>query len=220
MMQAFRVVHPGRRQAWKWLGDTPSALPTSVSPPSGSLSPRVRLLEHRLRHHGPLGSRRVPHPGEEGPNAQTRTKYGTRQELEEAMQELRKNGISIYVDAVLNHRMGANEKQTFKAVWSIRTIAPSSSRNRTTSRAGPSLISPTARASTRTSMGFRALYGVDWDAKTETKAIFRIEGDNKHGLPTSTRRNGNYDFLMGADVRPRPPRRREGPPQLGCLDDA
>lgn len=45
----------------------------------------------------------------------SRTKYGTRAELEAAMKALRENGISIYVDAVLNHKSGADEKQLFKA---------------------------------------------------------------------------------------------------------
>lgn len=43
-----------------------------------------------------------------------RTKYGTRKELEAAMKKLNENQIAIYIDAVLNHKMGANGTETFK----------------------------------------------------------------------------------------------------------
>lgn len=43
-----------------------------------------------------------------------RTKYGTRKELEAAMKKLNEHGIAIYIDAVLNHRLGADGTETFK----------------------------------------------------------------------------------------------------------
>ncbi|MFW5998445.1 MAG: alpha-amylase [Halanaerobiaceae bacterium] len=43
-----------------------------------------------------------------------RTKYGTREELEEAITAFHKEGIKIYYDAVLNHLMGADETEKVK----------------------------------------------------------------------------------------------------------
>lgn len=40
-----------------------------------------------------------------------RTKYGTKEELMKAVDILHKNGIKVYYDAVLNHRMGADGKE-------------------------------------------------------------------------------------------------------------
>lgn len=43
-----------------------------------------------------------------------RTKYGTKEELESAIKILHGNGIKVYYDAVLNHRMGADSTETVK----------------------------------------------------------------------------------------------------------
>ena len=44
--------------------------------------------------------------------------------------------------------------------------------------------------------------GIDWDRKTRTKNIFRIVGSGHKGWSRNVDRElGNYDYLMGADVR-------------------
>src|SRR5512133_655870 len=45
-----------------------------------------------------------------------RTKYGTKQELHEAIDTLHANGILVYADIVINHKAGADETQKFRAV--------------------------------------------------------------------------------------------------------
>ena len=42
--------------------------------------------------------------------------YGTREELEECMAALKKNGIVVMLDGVYNHKDGAEETETFKAI--------------------------------------------------------------------------------------------------------
>ena len=37
-----------------------------------------------------------------------RTKYGTKQELQEMIEELHRNQIGVYLDAVMNHKAGAD----------------------------------------------------------------------------------------------------------------
>ena len=44
-----------------------------------------------------------------------RTKYGTRQELQEMIEELHKNQINVYLDAVMNHKAGADYTEKFMA---------------------------------------------------------------------------------------------------------
>lgn len=43
------------------------------------------------------------------------TKYGTRQQYLEAIQALHQAGLQVYADGVLNHRMGGDAPETFKA---------------------------------------------------------------------------------------------------------
>ena len=46
--------------------------------------------------------------GEFDQKGTVRTKYGTRQELEEAIAALHANGISVYIDTVKNQKTGAD----------------------------------------------------------------------------------------------------------------
>lgn len=47
---------------------------------------------------------------------------------------------------------------------------------------------------------FNHFSGCDWDAASETKAIFRIQGDGKYWADGVNKENANYDFLMGNDL--------------------
>ncbi len=49
--------------------------------------------------------------GEFNQKGTVRTKYGTRAELDQAINYLHANGIDVYFDAVLNHRMGADQSE-------------------------------------------------------------------------------------------------------------
>lgn len=42
-----------------------------------------------------------------------RTKYGTKEELKEMIDELHKNHISVYLDVVLNHKAGGDFTEKF-----------------------------------------------------------------------------------------------------------
>jgi hypothetical protein len=51
--------------------------------------------------------------GEFDQKGSVRTKYGTKEELKAAVNEAHKHGIVTYIDAVLNHKFGADEAQRF-----------------------------------------------------------------------------------------------------------
>ena len=53
--------------------------------------------------------------GEFRQKGSVRTKYGTRQEYLAALEELRKKGINVYTDVVLNHKIGADEVEEVSA---------------------------------------------------------------------------------------------------------
>lgn len=53
--------------------------------------------------------------GEFDQKGTVRTKYGTRQELEEAIAALHANGISVYIDTVMNQKTGADYTEKFMA---------------------------------------------------------------------------------------------------------
>ena len=44
-----------------------------------------------------------------------RTKYGTRQELQEAIKALHEHHVGVYLDAVMNHKAGADYTEKFMA---------------------------------------------------------------------------------------------------------
>lgn len=53
--------------------------------------------------------------GEFNQKGSVRTKYGTREEYLNGIKSAQKAGLQIYVDVVFNHKLGADEPETFKA---------------------------------------------------------------------------------------------------------
>ena len=47
---------------------------------------------------------------------------------------------------------------------------------------------------------FNHFTGVDYDDKTGTKAIYKIQGDGKSWADDVDGENGSYDYLMFADI--------------------
>jgi len=47
-----------------------------------------------------------------------------------------------------------------------------------------------------TSQNFNHFTGVDFDAKTNTNAIYRIQGDGKSWASDVDKENANFDYLM------------------------
>lgn len=115
------------------------------------------------------------------------------------MRALRENKISIYIDAVLNHKMGADKTQVFNAVQVDEN-------NRTKAIGEPHDIEAWTQFTfpgrngklSSFEWGFEHFTGVDWDQKSQTKGVFRILGDDKNWAQDVDKENINYDYLMGA----------------------
>lgn len=139
--------------------------------------------------------------GEFNQKGTVRTKYGTKEELIDAINELHKYGINVYLDAVLNHKGGADETERFLAI----EVNPE---NRNEEISEPKEIEgwtkftfPGRNKKYSEFEWSHALFsGVDYDNLTGKTAIYKIAGENKGWAENVDSELGNYDYLMNADV--------------------
>lgn len=120
MLQAFEWYTPGGGNHWTWLASNAQRFAdmgiTAVWIPPPTKAAGEDSTGYDLYDLWDLGE----FPKDPNNAEAVRTKYGTRKQLEEAMSKLNQNGIAIYVDAVLNHKMGADGTDTFKVSQSAR----------------------------------------------------------------------------------------------------
>ncbi len=130
-----------------------------------------------------------------------RTKYGTKQELKEAIDELHKYQISVYLDAVMNHKVSADFTEKFKA----QEVDP---KDRT------KVIGEVREVQGWTGYTFPGrgdkysdfkwhyyhFTGVDFDDIERRSGIFKVLGDGKNWDQSVDTENGNYDYLLGNDI--------------------
>ena len=129
-----------------------------------------------------------------------RTKYGTKDEYLEAIRAFHNEGIRVYADIVLNHRMGGDELEEVKAV-------PVSPENRYQQTGEEQTISVWSRFTFPGRQGKYSDFiwdhnhftGTDWDeASHEQGRIYRFTGKNWE--PDTDPEKGNFDYLMGMNV--------------------
>lgn len=127
------------------------------------------------------------------------TKYGSREEYLAAIRTLQAEGIRVYADIVLNHRMGADECEEVRARRSA-----GNNRNQDVSATVPitAWTKFTFPGRGGKYSGFQwdwtCFDGVDWDDKRDVSAVYRFEGKDWDRQVDGE--NGNYDYLMGADL--------------------
>lgn len=127
------------------------------------------------------------------------TKYGTKEEYLQAIEELHKNNIKIYADIVLNHKIGADEAETVYA-------SEEKQENRNIDETLPKKITAWTVYNFKErhnkysdfKWNYSHFNGTDWDESGRKNGIFRFSG--KHWDQNVDKENGNYDYLMGADV--------------------
>lgn len=107
------------------------------------------------------------------------TRYGTKDGLIFAIQQLKSNGLSVYADIVLNHRSGGNLEPNVYAQFY-------------TNRNGGSLFSPDG---VNTFTGFPLTQG-------SGRVAWPIGGGNEFFFPNAVHNQGNTgDFLSGTQLR-------------------
>lgn len=127
------------------------------------------------------------------------TKYGTKEEYLNAIRLLKGNSIEVYADIVLNHRLGADETEEVLAIED-----DPSNRNIDISSALPiqawTKYNFPGRGNKYSSFrwNWTHFHGVDWDEKLKKSSIYKFYG--KHWDEEVDKENGNFDYLMGADV--------------------
>jgi len=139
--------------------------------------------------------------GEFDQKGTVRTKYGTRQELKEMVDELHKYQISVYLDVVLNHKTGADFTEKFMA----QEVDPQD-RNHMLSEpyeiqgwTGYNFPGRKNKYSDFTWHWFH-FSGTEMDDAQRKMAIYRILGENKYWSESVDSENGNFDYLLGNDI--------------------
>ncbi|TFE00003.1 alpha-amylase [Jeotgalibacillus sp. R-1-5s-1] len=130
-----------------------------------------------------------------------RTKYGTKEELHEAIQACQEQGIQVYVDIVMNHKAGADEKETFEVI-------EVDAENRLDEISDPFEIEGWTKFTFPGREGkysdfewnFHHFNGTDYDAREERTGFFKIVGENKDWNDEVDEEFGNYDYLMFANI--------------------
>ncbi|KND02862.1 uncharacterized protein SPPG_01942 [Spizellomyces punctatus DAOM BR117] len=129
------------------------------------------------------------------------TKYGTKAELVDAIKACRQRGINVYADAVLNHKLGADQTETFKAV----EVSPHNTEQEVSGELevkGWTKFDFPGRANKYSDFKWRHYHftGIDYNAANKRQAIYRILGEGKYWSDNVDGERGNYDYLMGADI--------------------
>ncbi len=125
----------------------------------------------------------------------TRTKYGTKEEYQNCIDEAHQAGMQIYADVVLNHKMGADYNQWVNNVVVVdpydrnRAIGDHHNKELWTCFSFP------GRGDTYSSMKWEWWH---FDATKEYGNIYKLKG--KHFETHVDHENVNYDFLMGCDL--------------------
>lgn len=143
--------------------------------------------------------------GEFNQKGTVRTKYGTKKEYLNAVKALHGQGIKVIADIVLNQKMAADETEEVEAV----EVDPNDRRRDVS---GPEDIKAWTKFTFPGRHGKYSKFiwtkdcfsGVDSDAATGRHAIFRLNG--RPWNPEVDDENGNFDYLMGADLDFRNPR--------------
>ncbi|KAK2460347.1 hypothetical protein APHAL10511_007736 [Amanita phalloides] len=135
------------------------------------------------------------------------TRWGTRQELLNACEAARQKGIDIIIDAVLNHKLGADRKELIPAI-------PVDLQNRLKEIGPERLIEAwttfdfAGRGGKYSALRWNSEHftGLDWDHRTRSKGIYRLSGQGHEGWSKYVDTElGNYDYLLGVDIDHRHP---------------
>lgn len=130
-----------------------------------------------------------------------RTKYGTKQQLKEMIDELHKYKISVYLDAVMNHKSWGDYTEEFQVV----EVDPS---DRTKAVSEPFEIQGWTgynfpgrnKQYSEFEWHWYHFSGTDYNDAAKKSGIFQIVGENKSWSEGVDDENGNYDFLLGNDL--------------------
>ena len=138
------------------------------------------------------------------------TKYGTKQEYQDACKTLQSKGISVIADIVINHKAGGDEKERFHAVKVDEHDRQKNISDHFEIDAYTKFTFP-GRGTQYSDFqwNFQCFTGVDY-AEGQGDGIFQIIHDHGDGWEEVIGgEKGNYDYLMYNDIEHRNPFVRE-----------
>ena len=132
--------------------------------------------------------------GEFDQKGTVRTKYGTRAELLRAIESLHSHGISVYLDAVMNHKAGADEKERFR-VREVDENNRDEEISDTYEMEGWTRFTFPGRGGKYSDFTWHWYHftGTDYDAGRDDSGIYKIQGEGKEWSNNVDDENGNYD---------------------------
>ncbi|KAI0367737.1 alpha amylase [Pilatotrama ljubarskyi] len=139
------------------------------------------------------------------------TRWGTKEELVSAIAAANAHGIDVLIDAVLNHKLGADRPEKFMAVQvdpenRMKDIGPAREIE------GWTAFDFLGRGNKYSSFKWTHEHftGLDWDHRTRTKGVYRIASSKHRGWSRWVDAElGNYDYLLGIDIDHRHPEVRK-----------
>ena len=147
--------------------------------------------------------------GEFDQKGTVRTKYGTKEEYLEAVRAFRKEGIRVFADIVLNHRMGADEAEEVLAVSDSPDDRTQQIDDMHTIRVWSRFTFPGRKGKYSSFIwDHRHFTGTDYDEyRKDEGLIYRFAG--KQWENDTDPEKGNFDYLMGMNVDMSNPQVRE-----------
>lgn len=208
MMQYFHWYYPADGSLWKRvkekaeeiasMGITALWLPPAYKGSAGGSTPGYDVYD-------------LYDLGEFDQKESVRTKYGTKEEYAEAVNALHEKGVQVIVDIVLNHKGGADEKETIK----VFRVNPEN-RNEFVSDAfdidAYTKFTFPGRSGKYSQFiwDYKCFSGVDFAANIDEKGIYKIVNDYAEGWENVLDdEKGNFDYLMFDDIEFRNPAVRE-----------
>lgn len=139
--------------------------------------------------------------GEFKQKGSVRTKYGTKQQLQDAIKACHNNGLVVYIDLVMNHKAGADETEVFQVVEVDREDRMKVISEPFDIKGWTKFTFP-GRAGNYSDFkwNFEHFNGTDFDAESNHSGIFQIVGENKAWNDKVDDTFGNYDYLMFANI--------------------
>jgi alpha-amylase len=127
------------------------------------------------------------------------TKYGTRAEYLAAIRALQQAGLQVYADIVFDHKMGADGVEAVEAVEDAPADREKPVSGEESIEAWTRFTFPGRHGKYSDFTWNRSHFdGVDWDQRRQRHAIYNFSGTPWDS--EVSRENGNYDYLMGADL--------------------
>ncbi|MEK0315496.1 alpha-amylase [Cohnella sp. 56] len=139
--------------------------------------------------------------GEFDQKGSVRTKYGTKEELLEAIAACRESGVGIYADLVMNHKAGADGTETFQVV-EVKADNRLEDISEPFDIEGWTKFDFPGRGDRYSSFkwNYEHFNGTDCDARADRQGIYRIVGEGKRWNENVDDAFGNYDYLMYANI--------------------